>query len=77
MIYSPRAAPSVNKSHIPSLLKNNPYLIPVEGTLCWLLRIVEHPRLEILDPPLLSEFEIGLNVMWLDRGIDHGFAANK
>ena len=27
MIYSPRAAPSVNKSHIPSLPKNNPYLV--------------------------------------------------
>ena len=27
MIYSPRAAPSVNKSRIPSLPKNNPYLV--------------------------------------------------
>ena len=27
VIYSPRAATSVNKSHIPSLPQNNPYLI--------------------------------------------------
>ena len=27
MIYSPRAARSVHKSHIPSLPKNNPYLL--------------------------------------------------
>ena len=26
MIYSPRAAPSVNRSHIPSLPQNNPYI---------------------------------------------------
>ena len=26
MIYSPRATPSVNKSHIPSLPQNNPYI---------------------------------------------------
>ena len=26
MIYSPRAAPSVNKLHIPLFSKNNPYL---------------------------------------------------
>ena len=34
MIYSPRAAPSVNKSHIPSLPKNNPYKDPLGFALC-------------------------------------------
>ena len=31
VIYSSRAAPSVNKSHIPSLSQNNPYLTPAEA----------------------------------------------